>query len=280
MTDSTLPHTGISIEGSATAPKTLGFYLRHLLRRHARGVIFWTIGVTVYSALMILSFPAFEDSGTLDVSQYPEAMREAFNLQSLSSIEPFLSSQLFNFLPLVLMFVPITMFAGAIAGAEERGSLDVLFGTPLPRPIYIVTYWLAVAILMLLMLLTLGLVSWVVAVAIDVDLSLADSLLASFNVFPITMAAGSIALALSAVVRQRGIAIGVPVALMFLMYLADIVGKIVDDVQTLRNLSFFKAYGDPLQDGMPWAGAALLLVIAVGVAALAIPLFLRRDIFA
>lgn len=279
MTDRTIELTGTTVNHTSAHANPLGIYLRHLLRRHARGVIFWTIGVTVYSALMILSFPAFEETGALDVSQYPEAMREAFNLESMSTIEPFLSSQLFNFLPLVLMFVPITTFASAIVGAEERGSLDVLFGNPLPRPAFVVATWLAVATLMVLMLTTLGLVSWLVAVVIDVDLSLGESMLASLNVFPITMTAGSLALLLSAFVRQRGIAIGIPVALMFLMYLADILGKISEDFEPLRAISVFKAYGDPLQDGMPWGGAALLLIIAVGLAALAIPVFQRRDIY-
>src|SRR5690606_9906824 len=141
MTDSTFAHPGFAAARGISAIDMLATYVRHLLWRHSRGVIFWTIGVTVYSALMILSFPAFEESGSLDVSQYPEAVREAFNLESLSTIEPFLSSQLFNFLPLVLMFIPITAFAGAIVGAEERGALDVLFGTPLPRPVYVIAYW-------------------------------------------------------------------------------------------------------------------------------------------
>jgi ABC-type transport system involved in multi-copper enzyme maturation permease subunit len=92
------------------------------------------------------------------------------------------------------------------------------------------------------------------------------------------MAAGGLALALSATVRQKAIAIGVPAALLFLMYLADIVGKIVD-VAVVRNVSFFKAYGDPLQEGTPWVGAAVLLAIALILAALAIPLFNRRDIY-
>ena len=279
MTDRPIELTGTTVTHTSAHANPLGIYLRHLLRRHARGVLFWTIGVTIYSALMILSFPAFEETGALDVSQYPEAMREAFNLESMSTIEPFLSSQLFNFLPLVLMFVPITTFASAIVGAEERGSLDVLFGNPLPRPTFIVATRLPVATLMVLMLTTLGLVSWLVAVVIDVDLSLGESMLASLNVFPITMTAGSLALLLSAFVRQRGIAIGIPVALMFLMYLADILGKISENFEPLRAISVFKAYGDPLQDGMPWGGAALLLIIAIGLAALAIPVFQRRDIY-
>ncbi len=248
-----------------------------MIRKHGRGVLFWTIGVTIYTALMILTFPAFERTGALDVSQYPEAMRDAFNLESMSTIEPFLSSQVYNFLPLVLMFLPITILAGAIAGAEERGSLDILFGTPLPRVTYVLAYWLAVATMMLL--LTLGLVSWLVAVVIDVDLSFGESMLTALNVFPITMAASSLALLLSAVARQRGIAVGVPAALVFLMYLVDVVGKISETYAPLRNLSAFKAYGDVLQDGMPLPGFALLLAFAIGLTAVAIPAFQRRHIY-
>jgi ABC-2 type transport system permease protein len=277
MSDTTAP-AHIRIRASRE-PNALLVELPHLIRKHERGVLFWTLGVTLYTALMILSFPAFEESGVLDVSQYPESMREAFNLESLATIEPYLSSQVFNFLPLVLMFVPITIFAGAIAGAEERGALDLLFGNPLPRPVYLVAYWLATAILMLTMLLVLGVVSWLVALAIDVDLSFGESMGASLNVFPITMAAGGLALALSAAVRQKAVAIGVPAALMFLMYLADIVGKISEDYAVVRDASFFKAYGDPLQEGLPWVGAAVLLAIALILAALAIPLFNRRDIY-
>lgn len=278
MTDTTLA-SGASGEGTARTPNQLAIFLPFLIRKHGRGVLFWTIGVTIYTALMILTFPAFERTGALDVSQYPEAMRDAFNLESMSTIEPFLSSQVYNFLPLVLMFVPITILAGAIAGAEERGALDILFGSPLPRVTYVVAYWLAVATMMLAMLLTLGLVSWLVAVAIDVDLSFGQSMLTALNVFPITMAAGGLALLLSAVVRQRGIAVGVPAALLFLMYLVDVVGKISETYAPLRNISAFKAYGDVLQDGMPWPGFALLLALAIGLAALAIPAFQRRDIY-
>lgn len=279
MTDTTA-NLGTRTRVTATrAPHPLPVFLRHAIRRHYRGVLFWTIGVTLYTALMVLSFPAFEETGALDVSQYPEAMREAFNLESMSTIEPYLSSQVFNFLPLVLMFVPITIFAGAIAGAEERGALDILFGNPLPRWVYVVAYWLAVALMLLAMLVVLGVGAWLAAVLIDVDLSFGESMGAALNVFPIVMAAGGIALLLSAMTRQRAVAIGVPAALLFLMYLVDIIGKISETYRPLRNASFFKAYGDPLQEGMPWVGIAILLGIAVALASLAIPAFRRRDIY-
>jgi len=261
-------------------PNTLAIFTGHLLRQYRRAAIFWALGLSIYTVLMVLTFPAFEDSGALDMSNYPEAIREAFNLENLNLIEPYISSQVFQMAPLVLAFYPITVFAGAIAGAEERGRLDLLLGNPMPRRVLVVATWLAVALVLLAMLLVLGASTWVVAVAIDVDLSLRESFRGALNLWPICMAFGSLALALSARVRQRGVAIGVPVALLFLMYLVDVIGKISSDFADLRVASAFKYYGDAIVNGFPWGGALLLTAIAVLLLALAIPLFERRDIYA
>lgn len=261
-----------------TAPNRLLVYFRHRIGQHARATLFWGIGFSVYLLMIIAIFPSFQDSGALDISQYPEAMREALNLTTMDTIEPYLSSQIYNYMPLILAFLPVTIFAGAIAGAEERRTLDILFGNPLPRSVFIVATWLAVATLMAVLLIIVGLIQYGAAVALDIDLSFADAMLSPLNLFPITMLFGSIALLISALVRQRAIATGVSVAILFLMYLIDIMGKISDTFSPLRNISAFKAYGDALQDGMPWGGF-FLLAIAIGIAALAIPVFNRRDIY-
>lgn len=259
---------------------TLPIYTRHLIGRYRRSGLFWTIGVSVYTALMVLTFPSFQDSGALDVSQYPEAVREAFNLKTLNEIEPFLSSQVFSFVPLVLAFFPITLMAGAIAGAEERGSLDILLGTPLPRRNLVLATWIAIASVMFAMLLILGGSSWLMARMAGVDLAAGDAFAASLNLFPICMAFGSLALLVSAITRQRAVAIGVPVVTMFAMYLIDIVGKISTNLEDPRYVSAFKYYGDAIQEGMPWGGAAILLIAAALLLVAAIPAFDRRDVFA
>ncbi|HVL22590.1 MAG TPA: ABC transporter permease subunit [Thermomicrobiales bacterium] len=260
-------------------PNTLAVYARHLLGRYRRAGLFWAIGFSVYTALLVLSFPAFQNSGALDVSTYPESLREAFNLESLNLIEPYLSSQVFQLAPLVLAFYPITVFAGAIAGAEERGTLDVLLGNPLPRRNVVLGTWIAVALVMLGMLAILGAATWASALAVDVSLSAREAFRASLNLFPICMAFGSLALLMSAVVRQRAVAIGVPVVVLFLMYLIDIVGKIVSEAAGLRYASAFKYYGDAIVEGVWWGGVAVLLAVALVLLAAAIPAFDRRDIY-
>lgn len=57
---------------------------------------------------------------------YPEGLREAFNIEEMGTPEGFLDSQVFSLAPLA--FFPILACAGAIAGAEERQTLDILLG--------------------------------------------------------------------------------------------------------------------------------------------------------
>lgn len=259
---------------------TLPIYTRHLIGRYRRSGLFWTIGVSVYTMLMVLVFPAFEESGALDVTSYPESMREALNITTLNEIEPYLSSQVYVFLPLVLAFFPVTILAGAIAGAEERGSLDILLGTPLPRRNLVLATWIAIASVMLAMLVVLGGSRWLMGRVAGVDLAAGDTFAASLNLFPICMAFASLALLVSAMTRQRAVAISVPVVTMFAMYLIDIVGKISTDVEKLRYVSAFRYYGDAIQEGMPWGGAAILMIASALLVTAAIPAFDRRDVFA
>ena len=259
-------------------PNRLLIYTRHLLGQYRRGAIFWALAVSLYCALMVLSFPAFEDSPALDMSNYPKALREAFNLDNLNLIEPYLSSQFFQMAPLALAFYPITVFAGAIAGAEERGKLDIMLGNPLPRRTVVLATWVAVALALLGILAVLGGTTWLAAVIVGVDLSARESFRGALNLWPVCMAFGGLALALSAAVRQRGVALGVPILVLFLMYLGDVLGKIIASLANLRYISAFKYYGDAIVNGMPWGGAALLTAVALLLLALAIPLFERRDI--
>jgi ABC-2 type transport system permease protein len=108
-------------------------------RLQARSVVIWGVALGALSAVTVASFPPFSEGNQLNemIQNYPPEMRELFGIRAgtdLSTIEGFMASQLFNFLfPLALAFFPILASAGAIAGAEERGTIDVLLGNPIPR---------------------------------------------------------------------------------------------------------------------------------------------------
>ncbi len=257
----------------------LPIYTSHVLRSSLRTAIFWAIGFTLYTVLILATFPSLRDSGALSMDTYPEAILEAFNIQDMTVVTNYLESQVTSFAPLVLAFFPIMAFAGAIAGAEERGALDITLGPPLPRRQLVLAHWIAISALLFGILLVTALATWAASLLIDVDLSLARSLEGFLNIFPITIAFGSLALALSARLRSRGAVIGISFAVVFLMYLIDVVGKISTDLADLRWASAFRYYGSALMDGIDWGNVAILLAVSVILLGAAIALFERRDIY-
>ncbi len=265
---------------AATPPSsTLSIYTGHLLRKYSRSALFWTIALCVYTALIMLSFPSFRDSGALSTENYPDALLEAFNIQDMTEVGNYLESQVTSYLPLVIAFFPIMAFAGAIAGAEERNALDITLGTPLPRRHLLLANWIAVAALLFAMLLITGVVTWGSAQLVNVDFGFRRALEGFLNAFPVTLAFGSLALALSARLRSRGAVIGISFAVVFLMYLIDILGKIMPEIANLRWLSMFRFYGSALMDGLDWSNIAVLLGASLLLLAAALVIFERRDVY-
>jgi ABC-2 type transport system permease protein len=262
----------------ASRGNTFATYLTHLLARSRRSTLIWAITLAAYGALIVSVFPSVQ--GTMDISSYPDAMLEAFDITTLDRIEPYLTSQVLSYLPLVVSFIPIMMFSGALAGAEERGSLDVLLGTPLPRRHLVLTTVLAAAINLALVLLSLALADWLTSLAVDAGLAFQDSLAGSLAAWPAGMALGSIALVLSAALHQRGKVTGFAIGAMFGMYALYVVSKLVDSLDWLKWLSAFHYYGNAIENGVYWTGFAVLSIFAVVMTALAVRLFDRRDIYA
>ncbi len=70
----------------------------------------------------------------IDISLIPANLRAAFNINDFTQLASFLSSELLGvILPLILPFFGIIILSNVVAGAEERGRLDVLLGNPIPR---------------------------------------------------------------------------------------------------------------------------------------------------
>ena len=108
---------------------TLWPYTRFQYGAHRKNAILWTIGLTIYCGLIIAIYPSVSDA--IDISLIPENLRAAFNINDFTQLASFLSSELFGvILPLILPFFGIIILSNVVAGAEERGRLDVLLGNP------------------------------------------------------------------------------------------------------------------------------------------------------
>jgi ABC-2 type transport system permease protein len=116
----------------------------------------------------------------------------------LTTIDGFLASQVFSFMaPLALAFFPILASARAIAGAEERGTIDVLLGNPMPRWQLVVGSFVATAISLL-----------------GIDLALEKTVEAVLNLWPLCIFFGGVAMLCSAFFHRRVLAIAIPGAVL------------------------------------------------------------------
>ena len=261
---------------------TLATLVRHLLGLQTRGVLIWGLVFGLYSAALTAAFTTFaSEAGQMDqmLDAYPQGMLDAFGISSLGTIEAFLDSQVFYLAPLALAFFAILAGANTVAGAEERGSIDVLLGNPLPRWQLVVGNFVATALSFLVILAIAGVLTWVTALLMDVDLTLSTTAEAFVNIWPTGLFFGAVALLCSTIFHRRALAIAVPGFLLFAMFMMNVMGNVSEDLEYLQSYSVFYYYGQVAVDGMDWtnfAGISALVVVLVGLAVLA---FRRRDIY-
>ena len=265
---------------------TLFALVRHTLRLQVRSVIIWGLALGLLSAVTVVSFPAMEEQGqAMDdlLRSYPPEMREVFGIgegTNLSTIEGFLASQVFNFVaPLALAFFPILAASNAIAGAEERGTIDVLLGNPIPRWQIVAGSFAATALSLLGILAILGLATYGSAVALDVELSLARTAEAVLNLWPLCAFFGGLAMLCSALFHRRLLAVAIPGAVLVASYFVNALGNAVESLEDAQPFTAFYYYGSAIEDGIEWAsfgGLALAAGLLILLAALA---FSRRDIY-
>ena len=117
-----------------------------------RALVWWSLGLIGMSTLMIAVYPTVRDNPDLNkmVQDYPEALKAfiAFGGElDYVSGAGYLGSELFAFMvPLLLLIAAIGAGARAIAGEEERGTLDLLLANPLSRRRLVLDKLAAVAV--------------------------------------------------------------------------------------------------------------------------------------
>ena len=272
-------------EGRRTWQKLLALIL-HTLRSQVRSVVIWGVALGLLSLITVAFFPSLEDQGQqLNelMKNYPPEMRELFGMgegTDLATIEGFLASQVFSFMaPLALAFFPILASAGAIAGAEERGTIDVLLGNPIPRWQIVVGNFAATAISTLGIVAILSLFTWVPAVLLDVDLSLEKTAEATLNLWPLCIFFGGLASLCSAVFHRRVLAIAIPGFVLVATYFVNALGDAVEDLEDAQPLTVFHYYGSAIEDGINWSNFSGVTLAALVLVLLAVLAFGRRDIY-
>jgi ABC-2 type transport system permease protein len=254
------------------------------IRERRRSLLWWTLGLAATIALTIAFYPSIRGDPALSdyAKDLPESLRALFAGGEFDLASPvgFLNSQVFALTaPLLLLIFAIGAGSGAVAGEEERGTLDFLLAHPLRRRDFVVQRFLGLAVLVGalagVVLVTVAVCSWVV----DLEIGFGRLLAASTSVGLLALLFGTLALAVGAVRPGRTRAIAVAAGLAVAAWLLDGLAQAVGVLDSLRPFSpYYQTLGqNPLRDGAPWTGWALLAVTTALLVACAAIGLERRD---
>jgi ABC-2 type transport system permease protein len=253
-----------------------------------RGLLAWAAALVLLVGLYAAVYPSVSASASYSdiIDQMPEALRGLFTaggVGDVSSGPGYVYVELLSLMgPLLFLVYAVSTGAGALAGEEERHTLDLLLALPVTRTRVVVEKALA----LLAGLAVMGAVTWAALVglgaAVDMHLSTADTAAAVVHLMLLTAEFGALAMLAGALSGRVVVARAVPSLVAALAYVVNGLGATVGWLEPFRKISPFYQYlgHDPIRTGLSVPAAAittastLLLVVATVVA------FRRRDVTA
>ena len=255
------------------------------LRDRRRSLLFWGVGLAVLAAFMIAFYPVIRDATF--ISEYLESFPEEFlalfagDVIDYSSPDGFLNGELFFLMyPLLLLIYAVGFGSDAIAGEEERSTLDLLLSNPINRWRVVLEKFVAMVACTLLLTFIFWATLAIGGAAIDMGLNLIRLAAVCFSGALLAIAFGSVALAIGCARGKRGLGIAVGGALGVYGYMLNALAPLIDWLEPFQVASPFYYYIDanPLANGLNPVHAAVLIGLAAIFLVIAVLTFERRDL--
>lgn len=249
------------------------------LYERRRSLLSWGLPVGLWSAFVVAIYPSVEVALSKAVASYPEALKQAFGLAELTSVEQYLNAEMLSLIvPLAVGYLAVRSVASGLSGAAESGRLDVLLSAPVSRRRLVASGFSAAA-LELAAVLAVGLaITMLGSLASGAGLSFTRALAGFANVWPLALLFAALGIVITCWSLRTTIVTGSVAGVLVAMYVADLVGRLDTSLDWIRYGSVFRYYGRAIEEGIDPLAFAGVTAVAVAVAALGALLFDRRDI--
>lgn len=111
-------------------------FARYEGRQRVKGSAVLAVGLAALTGMYVGMFPTIEQS--IDLQEYanafPEAFREAFNIEAMGTMPGFLATELYGVMWILLLGLYLAYSAASLVAEDvERGRIDVLLSLPVAR---------------------------------------------------------------------------------------------------------------------------------------------------
>jgi ABC-2 type transport system permease protein len=170
---------------------------KHTLRRSRGAVVGWSIGLALYSLMIVFLFDPMTEIEGLDelLQSYPPELMAFFGDVTLSTTPTgYLDIWFFSYMTLFIGIFAISAGANLLASDEEKGILDLLLAYPVSRTVFIwarlLGFMAATAVILLA-----GWLSWVIpSGSTQMNLTWIEFLRPFLSLFAILLLFGTFAL--------------------------------------------------------------------------------------
>jgi beta-exotoxin I transport system permease protein len=255
--------------------------LRAQLRERRRAPLSWGLPLGAWSAFIVAIYPSIEGALAKAIRNYPQALKEAFSIGELSSVEEYLHAEMLSLIvPLAIGYLALRAVASALSGAAESGRLDVLLSAPVARRTIAWAAFAAAAVELAAVLALTLLITELGSLVAGAHLSF-DAAAAGFaSVWPLALLFAALAVVATGFSLRTSVVTGSLAGVLVGMYVLDLAGRLDKSLDGIRYASVFRYYGNAIETGIDPLSFVGVTAVAVALAALGAALFERRDLAA
>ncbi|MFB6267329.1 MAG: ABC transporter permease subunit [Halodesulfurarchaeum sp.] len=258
--------------------------LKYEARQLVRGTLALALLLGFFVLMLIYLYPSIETSAE-SIQQWmqslPESMRESFGMEAYTTIEGFISTELYQFVWLLLVGLYLTYVAGgAIAGDVDTNRIDLLLATPISRTRLLLEKYLSLLIPIVALNLIVPLFVYAGVLAIGESIEVGHLVMLHVLSVPYLLFTGAVGLALSVIFSRADRAQRGGIAVVFLLFIMDSVTK-GTDLSWMGAVSPTRYYdpADILVDGLyDFTGALILLAATLALVIFSAERFRRADL--
>ncbi len=247
-----------------------------------RSLAGYTLGMALYTFVVVALYPAFENSTSLDNLVRSDATAAAlFGISGkISSTGGWLDANIYaNFFPLLMLLLTVGYGAACLAGQDEDGTLCLLVTLPIRRAAIVgqkIGAMVAQGVA-----LALGVAVFVmVGRWFHLSVTVGGVLSVSVAVLLMGLDFGVLAMAVGALTGKRGTAIGLSTALAAASYLVSSLAPVASWIRPARYASlFYWSVGkDQITRGVSWADFSVLVLVGAALVLGTLLAFRRLDV--
>lgn len=260
----------------------LAAMIRHDAGAQRRAAGWWAAGLATFVVVNLAFWPSLDGNDALAAFDDMDELMAAFGAQNIATPTGYVDGQLFAFLvPMLFSAMMIMAVAGATAGDESSGRLELVHALPVTRRAVWLSRWAGASIALCLV----GVVTAVVTVAglrpfgLE-EVGVGRVLAATLGCGLLAALHGAIAFASAGLGASKPQAAGAAFAILIAGYLADFVLPIAEALVWARQWSpWYWAIGtQPVHDGVDWPWMTLLVAITCALLWLGAAAVDRRDV--